>query len=380
MKTNKCLYLTFQPIAKADGVSKKVFAQKDALNELGINTSIIYPKINDKYEYSFFLNDKLIIEKIKHSRISSFIFSSSFYNSLFDVILQEKTTFLYIRYCLSACPVFLNFLKKCKKNGIKIFLEIATYPYDNEIKSYRAIPAKLIEKYYRKFLHNYIDRIITYTDLEYIYNIKTINISNAAPNSLPLRINKHEINSKIINLIVVANISLFHGIDRLIEGFKIFYEKKNEYEVFLNIVGESIANKEAQKLRQLVKLYNLEKYICFCGPKDGYELNELFNKSDLAIGCLGCHRKNISKLKSLKNVEYAVRGIPFIYSETNDDFDNQFYIKKFPENEEAINVEDICHFIKNNTFNPQDIRNSITHLTWNFQMNKILSEFYKLNL
>ncbi len=37
---------------------------------------------------------------------------------------------------------------------------------------------------------------------------------------------------------------------------------------------------------------------------------------------------DIFKIKTLKNREYAARGIPFIYSEIDDDFENMPYIIK----------------------------------------------------
>ena len=53
----------------------------------------------------------------------------------------------------------------------------------------------------------------------------------------------------------------------------------------------------------------------------GKELDELFDLADFAIGSLARHRSHIDKIKTLKNREYAARGIPFIYSETDEDFD-----------------------------------------------------------
>ena len=59
------------------------------------------------------------------------------------------------------------------------------------------------------------------------------------------------------------------------------------------------------------------------------ELDELFNEADFAIGSLARHRSGIDKIKTLKNREYAARGIPFAYSETDGDFDKMPYILKF---------------------------------------------------
>lgn len=378
MSRDKCLYLTFQPISKADGVSKKVFAQKEALNNLGLETVMLYPIINDKHEYSFIYDERIFIENIRRKHLlSPFIYNTEFYNKIYNLIIEENITLLYIRYGLSASSSFLTFLEKCKSKKIVIFIEIATYPYDKELKRFRLLPAKLIENIYRKQLYKFVDRIITYSDFKSIYNIKTINISNSAPNNLPLKKN-NKINKDQINLLLVANIAFWHGIDRIIEGLKNYYNNKHLYKVYLYIVGEANINPEAQKLKKMVKLYNLENYICFCGAKDGHELDSLFEKSNLAIGCLGCHRKKITKVKSLKNVEYAMRGIPFIYSEVNEDFDNQFYVKKMPAKDTAIDILELCNFLKSQEFKPYKIKETIQHLTWEYQMNIVVKDFLNL--
>ena len=378
MKTNKCLYLTFQPIAKADGVSKKVFAQKDALNKLQIETSILYSRVNEKHEYSFYFDNNVFIKNIKRKRLlSPFIYSTSFFNKIYNLIIKEKITLLYIRYGLTASPSFLNFLKKCKSNNIIIFIEIATYPYDGELTSFRLLPGKLIEQFYRKKLHKCVDRIVTYTDNKIIYNIKTINISNAASTNLLLKKN-NIIENNELHLILVANIAFWHGIDRIIEGLKVFYEKKYQFKVYLNIIGEVTNNDEAQKLILLVNKYNLNNYIHFCGPKDGHELDLLFDKANLAIGCLGCHRKNITKVKSLKNIEYAMRGIPFIYSEINEDFDKMNYVHKISTNDNPIEIFELIEFIQKKDYIPNEIRKTVQHLTWEHQMNIIIKEYLNI--
>mgnify|MGYP000644641746 CR=1 FL=1 len=42
----------------------------------------------------------------------------------------------------------------------------------------------------------------------------------------------------------------------------------------------------------------------------------MFEQADFAIGSLGRHRSGITHIKTLKNREYAARGLAFTYSET----------------------------------------------------------------
>lgn len=65
----------------------------------------------------------------------------------------------------------------------------------------------------------------------------------------------------------------------------------------------------------------------------------MFNQCDFGIGSLGRHRSGIDKIKTLKNREYAARGIPFIYSETDEDFEQMPYVLKAPADESPIDIK-----------------------------------------
>jgi hypothetical protein len=123
----------------------------------------------------------------------------------------------------------------------------------------------------------------------------------------------------------------------------------------------------------------MEKYVHFRGNCSGEELDVLFEKSDFGIASLGRHRSGITKIKTLKNREYAARGIPFIYSETDDDFEKMPYIIKAPADETHINIQGIIDFYRSLKLTPSDIRASIENLlSWNVQMQKVVNEIFGL--
>ena len=115
------------------------------------------------------------------------------------------------------------------------------------------------------------------------------------------------------------------------------------------------------------------KTIILYGKKHGKDLDYLFDKCDFGIGSLGRHRVGIDKIKTLKNREYAARGIPFIYSETDSDFDPKPYVLKAPADETAIDINSIIEFYKNISMSPKKIRDSILDLSWENQMKNVLS-------
>ncbi len=95
----------------------------------------------------------------------------------------------------------------------------------------------------------------------------------------------------------------------------------------------------------------------------------------MGIGSLARHRSGIINLKSLKNREYAARGIPFVYSEIDDDFETMPYIKKVEMSDSALEINDIINFYKNSSCSSNDIRDSIINkLSWEVQMSKIINQ------
>ena len=67
-----------------------------------------------------------------------------------------------------------------------------------------------------------------------------------------------------------------------------------------------------------------------------------------------------------------MRGIPFIYSEDNEDFDNANYVLKVPADESPINIKQLCDFVISNDFEPCKIRETVSGFTWENQMNQIV--------
>ena len=104
----------------------------------------------------------------------------------------------------------------------------------------------------------------------------------------------------------------------------------------------------------------------------GDALNQVFAQSSFAVGSLARHRTGISDIKTLKNREYASRGLPFIYSENDSDFDHQSYVLKVPADESPIDIARIIEFEEQLTITPQQIRQTVEHLSWKVQMQKVV--------
>jgi hypothetical protein len=181
-------------------------------------------------------------------------------------------------------------------------------------------------------------------------------------------------------MIGVATISIWHGYDRVIEGLHNYYKNRGtaKERISFHIVGDASGH-EAMRYAELVKKYNLSDYVIFHGKKSGRELDDLFNGMDVAVGSIGCHRIGLKYIKSLKNREYCARGIPFFYSETDEDFEDKTFTFKVPPTNDPVEIERIINFIKAGIFDATAIRQyAIENLTWEKHFGELLQHINQL--
>ncbi|HET7116291.1 MAG TPA: glycosyltransferase [Hanamia sp.] len=372
------LFLIGEALTDSNGISKKILAQVDALKRLGMKVDLSYLESNDKNELiGRCINGERIDKYSKIHIISEFQWRCK-YKNVYKYIKEKKIKIVFIRYTHFANPLFISFLEKLKRSNIKVLLEIPTYPYDQEYRylKFTSRIVLLIEKLSRCKFKNYVTRIITLTPYTSIFGIPSTQINNGIdPDSINMIQNNKSDND--IHLIGVASIAHWHGYDRVIEGLHNYYTENSEKKkVFFHIVGDS-SNRESLRYKKLVKKYNLSNYVIFYGKKSGKELDVIFNKADIAVGSLGCHRISINNVKSLKNREYCARGLPFFYSETDVDFENKDFIFRVPGNNNPIDIGEIIKFLSKNKFDSVTIRKyAIENLTWDKQFEKVLNDVF----
>lgn len=235
----------------------------------------------------------------------------------------------------------------------------------------------MIDRIFRKRFSAQVARIITFSAEKEIFGQRTVQISNGIDfDSIPLR--KLHPQKNDIHLIGVAEIHYWHGYDRLVAGMADYYRTftDDQRKVYFHLVGEFSGEHERNEILPIIEKNNLEKYVFLHGALYGDELDKLFDLADIGIGSLARHRSNITHIKTLKNREYAARGIPFIYSEIDDDFETMPYAMKASQNEAPININNLILFYEQRTFIPQEIRESIQDLTWRNQIQKILEKSF----
>ena len=373
----KILFLVYHGFSDESGISKKIHYQVKGLRQNGHEVHLCYYDFDPRGHRCRYVGNKVIADYGTGALAA--IRSRTQLDCIYNYCAVNSIEMVYARSFMNASPILVRLFHKLNKRGIKCITEIPTYPYDSEFKGY---PLKYkiplyIDKLFRKALAKKMEAIVTFSNEETIFGKRTICISNGIDlDSIPIHNPKKQ---NDIHLIAVAEIHYWHGFDRLVAGMGEYYKlNPDARKVFFHVVGweddRGTTSNGYLTVEQTAKKYNIGQYVVNHGKLFGDKLDEVFNQCVFAIGSLGRHRSGITNIKTLKNREYAARGIPFIYSETDNDFEDKPYIIKAPADESPVNIRQIIDFIDTHDVNPTEIRNTVEHLSWRFQMEKVVRE------
>ena len=374
----KILFLVYHGFSEHSGISKKIHYQVKGLREGGHDVRLCYYGFAENGHRCRYIDDEVIRDYGKGSWAA--VRQRLDYDCVYDYCVSEGIEFVYARCFQNANPWLIAFFKKLRRAGIHAVTEIPTYPYDGEFKNFEwKIRAELkIDQMFRERLYQQMDALVTFSDAERIFGQRTIRISNGVDlDSIPLHNCQLSIVNSPLHLIGVAEVHDWHGFDRVMTGIGEYYRgEKNEAQrdVFFHVVGGVHPNRMNTVFNPIINKYGLKDHVIFHGQLFGDELTKVFNQCQFAIGSLGRHRSGITVIKTLKNREYATRGIPFIYSEQDSDFDHQPYVLKAPADESPVDIRQIIDFMDHFTMKPEDIRKTVEHLTWKIQMQRVVNQ------
>ena len=398
----KILFLVYHGFSEVSGISKKIRYQVKGLCQNGHEVHLCYydlgqnghwQRLVEVHSPSSIHSLPSTIEDYGTGKLAGLRQRTS-YGATYNYCVVQGIQMVYARCFQNANPWLNHFFGKLKKAGIKAVMEIPTYPYDQEFVGFsRTARLQLsIDKVFRKGLARQLEAIVTFTNQEQIFGQRTIRISNGVDlDSMPLH--QRVDTGKELHLIGVAEVHYWHGYDRIIAGLGEYYKAKSDLpspvtrhlspskDVYFHIVGgvwksEMYDDEHAPGFSELIKKYGIEDKVIFHDQLFGDALNAVFAKSNFAVGSLARHRSGISDIKTLKNREYASRGLPFIYSENDSDFDHQPYVLKVPADESPIDISRIVAFEEHLTMSPQEIRQTVEHLSWKVQMQNVVDNVY----
>lgn len=364
----KILFLVYHGFSEYSGISKKIHYQVKGMRENGYDVRLCYYDFSDGGHRCRFVDGQVIADY--GTGWLAAIRQRLDYGCVYDYCRREGIGLVYARCFQNANPWLISFFKRLRRAGIHAVTEIPTYPYDAEFKTFEwKMRMELkVDRLFRRRLYRQMDAVVTFSDAEEIFGQRTIRISNGVDfDSIPLH--RFSGDPKALHLIGVAEVHQWHGFDRVMTGLG---EYQGDVPVFFHVVGGVHPAHMAKYFAPIIEQYGLQEKVIFHGTMFGKELDNAFNQCQFAIGSLGRHRSGITVIKTLKNREYATRGIPFIYSEQDSDFDHQSYVLKAPADESPIDISRIVDFMARFTMKPEDVRQTVEHLTWKIQMRRVV--------
>lgn len=365
----KILFLVYHGFSEHSGISKKIHYQVKGLKENGHDVRLCYYDFSPEGHRCRFV-DETVLHDYGKGKLAALRQRFS-YDCIYDYCMQEGIRFVYARCFQNANPWLIRFFRRLRQAGIRAVTEIPTYPYDEEFRNFscqQRMQLKM-DQLFRHRLYRYMDAMVTFSDATEIFGQRTIHISNGVDfDSIPLHL-PLTTHLSPLHLIGVAEVHTWHGFDRVMEGLGHY---RGTVPVYFHVVGGVHPNTMNHVFKPIIEKYGLQDRVVFHGQLFGEALDAVFNQCQFAIGSLGRHRSGITVIKTLKNREYATRGIPFIYSETDSDFDHQPYVLKAPADESPIDIQQIIDFMGRFTMQPADIRKTVEHLTWKIQMQRVV--------
>ena len=195
---------------------------------------------------------------------------------------------VYLRYTWSDRGL-ISFLSKISRHTKRIIIEIPTYPYEGELSKLRQKPILIKDKIFRRELHKYVDRIITFSKEKEIFGIPTINTVNGIKVN---NIRKKQVCSDLneIHIISVASLAKWHGYDRFLNGMAQYYRNGGSRKIVYHCVGDG---KILLDYRKIVEVNHLEEHVIFHDRQTGDALDKIYDLCSLGIEILGCHRKGV---------------------------------------------------------------------------------------
>lgn len=366
------LFIIFHGFCKYNGISKKIGYQVKALQECGANVHLCYYDVNPSGQRMWMVNGQLLAD-LGHGWRGKLRKRMDF-SPLLRYAESAGIDAVYIRSFHNANPFTIRLAQGLKRLNIRLLLEIPTYPYDGEYHTAKEKIQLLTDRLFRHAFCRYMDVVITYSDHPTLFGRPTLRLSNGIDfSALPLHTaTGHDLNHEV-HLVAVAEIHFWHGYDRLIHGLAQYYQSTPTCKVYFHLAGEFSGKREEEDILTPIRRYGLEPYVILHGPLHDTALDNLFCQADLAVGSLGRHRSGISSLKTLKNREYAARGLAFVCSEHDADFELMPYVLRVPADESPIDLKSLLEFVRRQTLTPAQIRSSISHLSWKNQMCTVMN-------
>ena len=129
----KTLFLVFYGFQEYNGISKKIRYQADALRQCGADVRTCHYEVGNDGSRKWMIDEDVLADLGKG--IPAKIKKRLSFAPILQYVRREGIQCVYIRSYHNANPFTIHFVRMLKKQGVRVLLEIPTYPYDHEYSS-----------------------------------------------------------------------------------------------------------------------------------------------------------------------------------------------------------------------------------------------------
>ena len=317
----------------SNGVTLKVRAQIGALKKMS------YQVTTATYDFHQIIiqNEAYTLTKESKSR------RKDLFKEVLRFIESNKVDICFIRFAHFDIR-FMRILKKLKKKNVNIYLEIPSYPIKYPKKSLAARYFQFFDFMHQHQIKKYVNQILAVgSPSEKIFGVKNQTI----PNGYMQETKKTDIyncNEDQIDILSMSSFYDIHGLDRLVEGYKLYVKNPSSTKIYIHLVGDGPCKAD---LIKRVDDYQLSDYIKFYPSMSQTELSELYKIVNMGCAPLAIHRTNYKYASPLKTKDYFQRGLPYFCAYEEIGIDSNYpYVLKYPLDDTPIDFHQLVTFYK----------------------------------
>jgi glycosyltransferase involved in cell wall biosynthesis len=315
----------------SSGIDRKKNAQIKELKKLGNTKRVTY-----SLEGSNGFLKKLVRRLPLFPSMFAYAYSDDFDNT--DVVYFRRS--ITDRYTVR----LIKDIREHNPNCLILF-EIPTYPYDKEMIEPSMYPILLKERWNRRKLHKYVDRVVLVGSLaQRVFNIPAFSIVNGI-DFTRIRVRKPvNMSDGSVHAIFIGNFEYWHGLDRVIAGIKSYDSNPaNTRKFVLHLVGPL---KKVDTLKDTIADLVSNGSVISYGERTLDDVEDIYDTVSIGFDVFGMHRiqKGIVS-SSIKSREYGAKGLPIV-SESIIDYlpETSPYYLGVPEDDSPIDIAKVVAF------------------------------------
>lgn len=377
-------YLTFQEDAELYlGVTRKIAWQVRAFEELGYQVT-----------YTLWKKECFGFYRGKESRSVPVPLGAGrmhrFAQAALDYLKDHRFEIAYLRLDRISFDV-VRICRALKAYGTRrVILEIPNYPYLKDyirsVKGVRPLSRRMVtllkvlgmaaeDRLSGLLLQGCANAAVLIGNrADRFFGLPAINITNGVNvdefSSAESRAQKGE-----IVLVGVAGTLWWQAYDRVLEGMRIYKERKKQEDPqirFLLVGGDA---KEMPAFLEQVNSRGLEKDVECRGFLKGDALLRVYAEADAGVSSLGCYRRGLTRCSSLKAREYCAAGLPFLYAYEDDALDGKVpFALKLPNDSSPVEMGPVVALVRRCRADPAFSERERDFARQNYDWKRILKQ------